>query len=503
MARIIAAERQLSYHEKGRCWRKFYRGKMHYLDPRGVSKGDDAAYRAAWKHWEQRRGEIDLEHATNEASLVPTIANALKLSAAIREQVGPETDLTALGIDPKLVAALNVKRAMEGTLEGSLNVSREPKIAGLVELYVSAKRSLADAGQISRQMFNEYEHNARVFADWAGQSGYTLTDQIDAGCLDRYRQFVLKLRNPEFARKAETPQLGLVSIRKRLARLKNFIEWAFESEQLAALPRNIRGLAKLRLESHEEAEKTASELFYTVAEVRELFAAATRRTKLYILLALNCGYTQSDIATLRHAHVDWQAATITRPRHKTKGKQVHCLWPITLELLKAEATKPDKKQPGGGLMLLGQNGLPLIHESDSTTTRQDTIRMAFAMVQKTLAKQRLRQSSPELFKLATRANGSMGKGELLAIKREQAARAATLQQAIKEELASDARTFKNFRKTSANLIEQKYGDGSKLADQFLGHTQKATKRFYVDSHFDALFGAIEWLGEQYALSNSE
>src|SRR5688572_32724772 len=57
-------------------------------------------------------------------------------------------------------------------------------------------------------------------------------------------------------------------------------------------------------------------------------------TEIYTLslhdaLPIYAGYTQSDISTLRHAHIDWQTGIITRPRHKTKGKQVHKLWPIT------------------------------------------------------------------------------------------------------------------------------------------------------------------------------
>ncbi|ADB15131.1 hypothetical protein Psta_0443 [Pirellula staleyi DSM 6068] len=496
MARIAAEERQLSYHEKGRCWRKFYRGKMHYLDPRGISKSDDASYRQALRNWEQKKLAIDLEEASQNA---PSTITALRLAETIKRL--PTPDLESLGLDPSTIAALNVEAAMRGQPEGSLNFGpRQTTIAGLVDAYISAKRALANAGAISRQMLIEYEHNARFFGEWATQTGTIHTDSIDSGCLERYRQFILRLKNPAFAKRAETAPLGRLTIRKRLARLKSLIEWAYETEQLAMLPRNLKGLAKLRLENHEEAEKTADELFWTVEEVRELFAAATQRTKLYILLAVNCGYTQTDIATLRHAHIDWQTGVISRPRHKTKGKQVHKLWPSTLELLKAEATKPDKKQQSSGLVLLGENRLPLLYHSDTTTSKQDTIRLAFSVLLKSQIKKRLRESSPELFKLAKRASSTMSKEQLNEIKREQKRRADQIDAAIKEALANESRTFKSFRKTSANLIERQFGDGSKLADQFLGHTQKATKRFYVDSHYESLFTAIDWLGEQYGLA---
>jgi integrase len=91
----------------------------------------------------------------------------------------------------------------------------------------------------------------------------------------------------------------------------------------------------------------------------------------------------------------------------------------------------------------------------------------------------------------------MTKEQLAGIQIEQKKRASRINQAVLEELKQETRTFKSFRKTSANLIERHYGDGSKLADQLLGHTQKATKRFYVDSHYDKLFDALDWLREQY------
>ena len=42
------------------------------------------------------------------------------------------------------------------------------------------------------------------------------------------------------------------------------------------------------------------------------------RTKLYILLMLNCGMTQKDVADLQKTEVDWDAGYISRKRSKTR-----------------------------------------------------------------------------------------------------------------------------------------------------------------------------------------
>ena len=174
-------------------------------------------------------------------------------------------------------------------------------------------------------MLIEYEHNARVFAEWAEQSGFSRVDQINASCLEKYKTFILRLANPDFAAKAETWPLGAVAIHKRLARLKILIKWAWETDQLVLLPRNLKKLAKVETANRfSEAERADNELFWTVDECRQMFGAATPRTKLFMLLGLNCGYTQSDIACLLHAHFEWDSSVVSRPR-KTGMRQVHKL----------------------------------------------------------------------------------------------------------------------------------------------------------------------------------
>jgi len=69
--------------------------------------------------------------------------------------------------------------------------------------------------------------------------------------------------------------------------------------------------------------------------------------------------------------------------------------------------------------------------------------------------------------------------------------------------SGEKRIFKNFRKTAANLIERKY-QGTKLADWFLGHTEKATtKRSYVRPDDAATFESIDYLADVFKLADFE
>ena len=77
-------------------------------------------------------------------------------------------------------------------------------------------------------------------------------------------------------------------------------------------------------------ERPTAPKFFTVDEVKTMYAKATPRMRLYLLLALNGGFTQIDIATLTHNMVDLDKGVISRDRNKTSVPQGCKLWPLTL-----------------------------------------------------------------------------------------------------------------------------------------------------------------------------
>jgi hypothetical protein len=78
---------------------------------------------------------------------------------------------------------------------------------------------------------------------------------------------------------------------------------------------------------------------YTTAELATLYAAATPRTRLYMLLALNCGMGAKEQATLQRADVqltpDSGTPYIERERNKTGVLGRWTLWAETATLLQA------------------------------------------------------------------------------------------------------------------------------------------------------------------------
>ena len=100
--------------------------------------------------------------------------------------------------------------------------------------------------------------------------------------------------------------------------------------KLIPLPGNIRS-RRFRF-NHSAPAKIET---FTVEEVRAILERATlhERTKLYLLLMLNCGMYQNDIAELRADEVNWKKGTLTRARSKTRESDgpvvTYRLWPET------------------------------------------------------------------------------------------------------------------------------------------------------------------------------
>jgi integrase len=120
---------------------------------------------------------------------------------------------------------------------------------------------------------------------------------------------------------------------------------------------------------------------FSAADLKHLYAAANERQRLYLLLALNTGATQSELATLLCEDVDLDDGYITRLRGKTRATSpTACcwkLWPQTRELLARHMAAPNRH----GLALLTATGRPLVdpaNHCDAVTLTWGKLRRACA-----------------------------------------------------------------------------------------------------------------------------
>lgn len=159
---------------------------------------------------------------------------------------------------------------------------------------------------------------------------------------------------------------------------RSFIKSLWE-KKLIELPRNLNS-KQLAIHIPDKAP-----VLFRKDEIAVYLKTAKPKTKLYLLLMLNCGMYPVDIATLKQTEVDWKRGRINRKRTKTRDssdnvpKVDYPLWRATFKLLKEfRSDHPE-------LVLVNQDGGPLWVESGSKNdklNRNSNIHSAYFQLQR-------------------------------------------------------------------------------------------------------------------------
>lgn len=423
MAKKYNTRHKLTWFAPANCWKKFRNGKVYYLG-KGLckGKGDLEGYHAALREW---------------VRLLPDIVDA------------SESHDEPLYTDPKILAGASNVYATNYSALGKVakpsahNVCDLPRdIAGLVAAFLAECRTMAEAGQFTLANYNDIYHRLNDFVGYCNHVEATGLESLNNSLLASYRNTQIKLTT------LPKDQGGIsdASARKRLQFLARFVNWLAEREAIEAIPKIInRKFAAVKI-------APPSPKFYTVEQVTTLVGDASPLLRACIMLALNTGATQVDVATLEHSHIS-KSGDLSRPRNKTGIDSAYVLWPETIAALREVQTKPKDSK----LVLLSESGKPLVRESfkdDGRVVKVDSIN--------------------SMFKNLLKRTGMDGLG-----------------------LA-----FKHFRKTSANLLAQKYPPH--VTDKFLAHISNGMRKHYAKEHMtDEYREALEYLRTAYNLNGGE
>lgn len=249
----------------------------------------------------------------------------------------------------------------------------------------------------------------------------------------------------DYLEKVKSSSLAKSTMRDKVASVKQLATWLYEREHLDSLPRLIVA-NKFKAEASEGDPDP-----YDADDVKAILAASSGRARLYILMSINTGMTQQDIADLAPHEVDWEAGKIIRKRSKTSDKKnvptvSWTQWPETFELL----CKYKSKDPNRVIVNAQGEPLVLVREVGEKTRRTDA-------VAKTMS--RLRDK----------------------MKRK------------------DPITFKRFRSTAASMLEEHeiYG---RYVDHFLGHAPSSiAAKHYVRPSQDQFDKAVAWLRTSFGI----
>lgn len=221
-------------------------------------------------------------------------------------------------------------------------------VGGLVNAFLTDRRSRVDAGELTPGSWRNYYQVCRLTVATLGKSTPAATLQpIDFG---RLRAAFAETRGPN--------TLGLwLSLARAI--------FAFGADLSGVAPRygdqfDGPSARQKRIHRHERGA-----LALEVEQIRKVIAAADPTARAMILLGLNCGYGNTDVARLRDGDVAKEPGWLSVPRYKT-GEQRRCpLWPETVAALEAAwKVRPKPADPADAdIVFLSPNGRPTVYET--------------------------------------------------------------------------------------------------------------------------------------------
>jgi integrase len=215
-----------------------------------------------------------------------------------------------------------------------LHAGRTPRVSGdgleirdLLNRYLTAKEALADSGEIAQTTFAEYHRTCERIGEAFGLN--RLVSDLAA-------------EDFEGLRKQLAEAWGPVRLGNEIGRIKSVFKYGYESGITDRPARYGPSFKKPSAKVLRKQRATRGSRLVEPAEVHALLAVATPMMRAMILLGLNCGYGNTDCATLPLAALNLQSGWVDYPRPKTGVPRRCPLWPETVAALKAAiASRPE------------------------------------------------------------------------------------------------------------------------------------------------------------------
>jgi len=242
-------------------------------------------------------------------------------------------------------------------------------VAELCNRFLTAKQRKLSSGEITGHSFREYKAVTDRLVSTFGKSRFV--DDLASDDFEALRAGIAK-------------RCGPVRLGNEITRIKGVFKYTFD---YSLIDRPIRYGSEFKkpgksvIRRHKAAN---GKNLLEADEILLLMDAASVQLNAMILLGVNCGFGNTDVADLSQSAVDLVSGWVDFPRPKT-GIERRCpLWPETSETLR-EAIKhrPAPKEPADAdCMFLTARGQRWVRST--TTSRTDRVTREFNKLTKTV-----------------------------------------------------------------------------------------------------------------------
>ncbi len=216
-------------------------------------------------------------------------------------------------------------------------------VMALANRFLTSKRLLVDSGELSPRTWRDYHGCCELLLKHLGKR--TQVSDLTSEHFERLRSKISKHRGP-------------VSLGNEVQRIRTVFKFAFEDGQLVAPVRFGAMFRKPSRKVMRRVRNAAGPKMFTAAEVRKLIQKAAQPMKAMILLGINCGFGNHDVASLPASALDLKAGWANFPRPKTETPRRVPLWPETVKAIRAAIAKRPKakKREDAGLVFITKYG---------------------------------------------------------------------------------------------------------------------------------------------------
>jgi len=231
-------------------------------------------------------------------------------------------------------------------------------VRGAVNLYLTSMKNRLDIGKLSPRSFKDYYAAGEMLVEHFADARV-----IDLRPKD-FESFQSKL-----AKTMKPVTLGNATLRTRI-----IFTWAFKNEHIDRPPRYGTSFQMPNAKERRRAKREGGKRTFEAEELRTIIQTARQPLRSMVLLALNGGLGQSDLAAIPIDAIDFKAGMVDFPRVKTETDRRFPLWPETsVSLQEAINVRPDPQDSSHAkLVFITVQGRPWVRH-----VMQDDGRIAF------------------------------------------------------------------------------------------------------------------------------
>jgi integrase len=225
-----------------------------------------------------------------------------------------------------------------------LKAGRTPRVGSegltirdLVNRFLTTKRHLVDASELSAHTFNDYHATCARVVEAFGLT--RLVIDLASDDFEAFRAQLAKIRGP-------------VALGNEIQRVRVLFKYGFDAGLIDRPVRYGSSFKRPNKKTLRKARLAKGQRMFEAPELRRIIARASVQMRAMILLGVNAGFGNNDVATLPVESVDLKAGWINHPRPKTAIQRRCPLWPETVQAVKAAIdNRPAPKRPEAEALL--------------------------------------------------------------------------------------------------------------------------------------------------------